>query len=142
MSHDLATHRNFYRLPNEAIHLAKLSRLLMAMDNGTISDFYGKALEDIDVNVCVSEIDDLTEPPDHNKNIDLGNEEELWNEQYIPGPSTSHDSNEMEGNTNNNRKASRPTYKVQSTPPKGKQNKKATWDTPERHVARQNFKKY
>lgn len=53
MGHDLSTHRDFYRLPNEAIHLAKISKLLMSMDDGSIDKFHGKGLDEIDVSESI-----------------------------------------------------------------------------------------
>lgn len=49
MGHNIEIHRNFYRLPNEAIHLAKISQLLYALDNDLIHKYKGKSLDDIDI---------------------------------------------------------------------------------------------
>ena len=50
MGHSLNIHRNFYRLHDSIIEMAKVSRLLMAVDNGQVADFHGKSLDDISVN--------------------------------------------------------------------------------------------
>ncbi|XP_054708607.1 protein ECT2-like [Uloborus diversus] len=71
LGHDIKTHRKFYRLPNEAIHLAKISRLLMAVDDGTIEQFHGKSLNEINVNVEVGE-----DPGSKEENIDPGYSDE------------------------------------------------------------------
>lgn len=55
LGHDIKTRRKFYRLPTEAVHLAKISRLLVIMDEGKIEDFKGKSLEEINVDVEVGE---------------------------------------------------------------------------------------
>jgi len=49
MGHDVRVHRQFYRLPNDVIQTARVVRVLMAMENGTIGEFRGKSLEEIDV---------------------------------------------------------------------------------------------
>lgn len=51
MGHDVIVHREFYRLPEDTLQLAKMSRLLMAMDKGAISKFTGQRLEDISVDM-------------------------------------------------------------------------------------------
>ncbi|RUS80545.1 hypothetical protein EGW08_011685 [Elysia chlorotica] len=51
MGHDVRVHREFYRLPEDTLQLAKMSRLLIALDKGTVSSFKGQRLEDISLNV-------------------------------------------------------------------------------------------
>lgn len=72
LGHDIKTHRHFYRLPNEAIHLAMISRLLIAMDEGNIDKFKGKSLDEIDVNVQIGETmegNSESEDPDESEEI-------------------------------------------------------------------------
>ena len=47
LGHDLNTHRNFYRQHEATVELTKVSRLLMAADEGVVSQFQGKQLKDI-----------------------------------------------------------------------------------------------
>ncbi|GLV61287.1 hypothetical protein CBL_21109, partial [Carabus blaptoides fortunei] len=49
LGHSIDIHRHFYRLPNEAIHLAKISQLLFALDTNTIHKYKGKPLEDVNI---------------------------------------------------------------------------------------------
>ncbi|XP_033725865.1 uncharacterized protein LOC117315678 isoform X3 [Pecten maximus] len=49
MGHELAVHRKFYRLPEDVTELAKVSKLLLAVENGCASRFKGKYLDDIDM---------------------------------------------------------------------------------------------
>ena len=49
LAHDLHTHNNYYKLQLPAMSLAKISRLLMAAEEGKISKFRGKSLEEIDL---------------------------------------------------------------------------------------------
>ena len=44
MGHDIRVHREFYRLPEKTVHAAKISKLLMAMDQG-IGKFSGSTLK-------------------------------------------------------------------------------------------------
>lgn len=127
LGHDIKTHRQFYRLPNEAIHLAKLSRLLMAMDNGSINEFHGKSLDEI--------------------NVDL----QLGNELDLEEDTTSKLVNEIQSteNVSTTGLPSTPKSKCKGTNVKDfkktlKQEKtsKLTWTTPERHVTRNIFKDY
>ena len=47
LGHDVSIHREFYRLPDDTIQLAKLSKLLLEVENGTISQHKGKTLDEI-----------------------------------------------------------------------------------------------
>ncbi|XP_030607071.1 uncharacterized protein LOC115795355 [Archocentrus centrarchus] len=49
LGHDVRIHREFYRLPESTIQLAKVSKLLIAMEKGKLSDLQGKGLDDIDI---------------------------------------------------------------------------------------------
>lgn len=49
MGHDVRVHREFYRLPADVIQTARVVRVLMSMENGTVAQFRGKSLEQIDV---------------------------------------------------------------------------------------------
>ena len=47
MGHDLNIHKDFYRLHDSTIEIAKVSRLLMAIDSGKAARFAGKQLTEI-----------------------------------------------------------------------------------------------
>lgn len=49
LGHDIRVHRDFYRLQENAVELTKVSRLLMAVDQGEAHKFAGKPLKDINV---------------------------------------------------------------------------------------------
>jgi len=49
MGHDLLVHRNYYRLPQDSMEMAKVSKVLMAMETGKVEKFSGKTLDDISV---------------------------------------------------------------------------------------------
>ena len=51
MGHDVRVHRQFYRLPEDVVQTAKVTKILMAMENGTIGNFQGKTLDEIDIDL-------------------------------------------------------------------------------------------
>ncbi|XP_028418000.1 uncharacterized protein LOC114542728 [Dendronephthya gigantea] len=55
LGHDIRTHREYYRLHESTIEIAKISKLLLAVDSGKASSLKGKSLDEIS-------IDDISEP--------------------------------------------------------------------------------
>ena len=51
MGHDVRIHREFYRLTENTLQLAKVSKLLIMMERGLTSEYKGKSLEEIDFNL-------------------------------------------------------------------------------------------
>jgi hypothetical protein len=49
MGHDINVHESVYRLHDSTIELAKISRLLMAVESGNIHDFAGMSLDEIEL---------------------------------------------------------------------------------------------
>lgn len=49
LGHDIRVHRQFYRLPEGTLQLAKISKILMALEQGRLSEFKGKTLDDINI---------------------------------------------------------------------------------------------
>lgn len=47
--HDIWVHRDHYRLPDATIEIAKISKLLLAMEKGTLTSFQGKSLGEIEI---------------------------------------------------------------------------------------------
>ncbi|XP_054908272.1 uncharacterized protein LOC129374093 [Poeciliopsis prolifica] len=47
LGHNINVHRQFYRLPEGTLQLAKLSKVLMALEKGHLAEFEGKNLDDI-----------------------------------------------------------------------------------------------
>ena len=47
LGHDIQVHRNFYRLPEDTIQLAKVSKILVELEKGNISKYSGKSLDEI-----------------------------------------------------------------------------------------------
>lgn len=63
MGHNITTHRNFYRMPSEVTHLARISQVLLSLEEGDVTRYAGKRLEDINVDVVVDEPDEEDEQP-------------------------------------------------------------------------------
>ena len=49
MGHDVSIHKEYYRLHDHTIELSKISRLLLAVDEGNAAKWAGKKLDDISV---------------------------------------------------------------------------------------------
>ncbi|XP_028296545.1 uncharacterized protein LOC114461667 isoform X3 [Gouania willdenowi] len=49
LGHDIRVHRKFYRLPEGTLQLAKISKVLMACEQGRLADFKGKGLDQISI---------------------------------------------------------------------------------------------
>nr|XP_043909194.1 uncharacterized protein LOC122786777 isoform X4 [Solea senegalensis] len=54
LGHNIAVHRKHYRLPEGTLQLAKISKVLLAMEQGRLGEYKGKSLDEIqvDVNDC------------------------------------------------------------------------------------------
>jgi len=49
LSHDIRVHREYYRLHDSSVELAKVSKLLLAVDNGKPGKWKGRRLDEIDM---------------------------------------------------------------------------------------------
>lgn len=49
LGHDIRVHREFYRLPEHTLQVAKVSKILLALESGDFSKQSGKSLSEIDV---------------------------------------------------------------------------------------------
>ncbi|XP_059907746.1 uncharacterized protein LOC132457512 isoform X3 [Gadus macrocephalus] len=49
LGHDIRIHRQYYRLPEGTLQLAKISKILMACEQGRLAEFKGKSLEEISI---------------------------------------------------------------------------------------------
>lgn len=54
MGHDIRIHREFYRMSDDTVHLAKISKLLLAFESGKISDYKGKSLDEINLDIDIT----------------------------------------------------------------------------------------
>ena len=51
MGHDIKVHREFYRLPEETLQVAKVSKLLLAMERGELASLQDRNFDDVNVDV-------------------------------------------------------------------------------------------
>ncbi|XP_022089284.1 uncharacterized protein LOC110978529 [Acanthaster planci] len=65
MGHDVRIHREFYRLPENTLQLAKVSKVLIMMEKGETAKFKGKSLDDIDI--ALDDVDSDSSEPDTRK---------------------------------------------------------------------------
>ncbi|XP_056331763.1 uncharacterized protein LOC130243570 [Danio aesculapii] len=49
LGHDIRVHREFYRLPESTLQLAKISKVLIAMEKGRLPELQGKGLDGITI---------------------------------------------------------------------------------------------
>ncbi|XP_036437432.1 uncharacterized protein LOC118815426 [Colossoma macropomum] len=49
LGHDIRVHRQFYRLPEGTLQLAKLSKILLAFEKGRLTEFKGRNLDEINI---------------------------------------------------------------------------------------------
>lgn len=54
MGHDIRIHREFYRMSDDTVHLAKISKLFLAFESGKISDYNGKSLDEINLDIDIT----------------------------------------------------------------------------------------
>lgn len=58
MGHNIQIHREYYRLPQESLMLAKVSKLLILADKGKLHEYAGKSLDEIEIYTPEDVIDD------------------------------------------------------------------------------------
>lgn len=51
LGHDVRIHRDFYRLPEDSVQVAKVSKILVASEQGTLSNYQGKSLDEMEVDI-------------------------------------------------------------------------------------------
>ncbi|XP_016109884.1 uncharacterized protein [Sinocyclocheilus grahami] len=49
LGHDIRVHRQFYRLPEGTLQLAKMSKIFLALEKGRLADFKGRSFDEIDI---------------------------------------------------------------------------------------------
>ncbi|XP_026099805.1 uncharacterized protein LOC113070616 [Carassius auratus] len=74
LGHDIRVHRQFYRLPEGTLQLAKISKILLALEKGRLADFKGRNLNEINIDpeeeVTVdSDLEESTSSPKGNDYI-------------------------------------------------------------------------
>ncbi|XP_027866475.1 uncharacterized protein LOC114148944 isoform X2 [Xiphophorus couchianus] len=87
LGHDIRVHRQYYRLPEGTLQLAKISKVLLALERGQLSHFKGRNLDEISID------------PQEKMSVDSGSdtEEEVDSAERDAGTSSSR-SPDMDGN--------------------------------------------
>ncbi|KAK6168062.1 hypothetical protein SNE40_021963 [Patella caerulea] len=49
MGHDVRVHREYYQLPDNVLRVTKLSRLFIAMEQGTLQKYQGRSLDELEI---------------------------------------------------------------------------------------------
>ncbi|CAH1109549.1 unnamed protein product [Psylliodes chrysocephalus] len=76
LGHDITVHREFYRMHESAIELTKISRILMAVDQGEAHQYVGKRINEISV-------EDLPALDEEKLQSDISEEEEAQSDEEI-----------------------------------------------------------
>lgn len=76
MGHTLNVHKKSYRLPDDVYQTAKISKLLLLMENGNAGNFKGKTLDEININMEedlleITKNDQLDSEPCESDNDDM-----------------------------------------------------------------------
>ena len=77
LGHDIKVHRNFYRMPENTVQVAKIGKILMGLESGQISEFKGKSLDEIEMDAD----EELELQPDEYQMSDL---EDGHNSHQLP----------------------------------------------------------
>ena len=51
LGHYISVHRDFYRLPEDTLQVAKCGKILMLMDQGRIGEYAGKSLQEVELDL-------------------------------------------------------------------------------------------
>ncbi|XP_062393555.1 uncharacterized protein LOC134081575 isoform X2 [Sardina pilchardus] len=80
LGHNIAVHRKFYRLPEGTLQLAKVSKVLMAIERGCLMDYKGKNLDEIQIDPNET----IPEESDHSESELTGEELSPSSTSYLP----------------------------------------------------------
>ncbi|XP_062278057.1 uncharacterized protein LOC133983118 [Scomber scombrus] len=125
MGHDIEVHREFYRLPEETLQMAKVSRLLFALQDG-MGKFKGKSLDDITPNIN-------SEEESSNSDADVQSEESATRNQK----ETSEDAHRKERPATSSKTTE--GFKKSSLPLYQKGKSKRPWSKTEREAIGKTF---
>lgn len=72
MGHSIQVHNEFYKLPENTLYLAKVSKLLIALERGNLNKYKGMSLDEINFNYFEED-----ESDNSSKNLNNSSDEEL-----------------------------------------------------------------
>lgn len=70
MGHTSDVHRKAYRLPDDVYQTAKLSKLLLLMEKGTMAEHKGKSIDEIDLNLETNIMSEVEEEEGDDERVD------------------------------------------------------------------------
>ncbi|XP_052806669.1 uncharacterized protein LOC128235921 [Mya arenaria] len=76
MGHDINVHREYYRLPQSTLEIAKVSKVLHAINSGTIGRLQGKDLDEIDTMEPLEAEQPSSDDDDDDDNVDHEEEDD------------------------------------------------------------------
>ncbi|XP_028256549.1 uncharacterized protein LOC114432624 isoform X2 [Parambassis ranga] len=87
LGHNIRADRDYYRLPEAAVELAKIAKLILAMEKGSLERFKGNSLEEIEIEDELEPDFELgnTDQPQHSDEDDDEEEEEEEEEEEQQG---------------------------------------------------------
>ncbi|CAJ1071516.1 uncharacterized protein LOC124050300 [Xyrichtys novacula] len=147
LGHDIRIHREFYRLPEKTLQLAKISKVLMALEQGRLSDFHGKNLDEIRIEPDEKVLDSEEEEDDRSIQGETSTVEEPSAEGLCPPTEES----EMQQSASKRRRPPSPGDEV---PPGGamkpsskgkapqKKQKKMPWQQKEVQAVERHLKRF
>ncbi|KAJ8958082.1 hypothetical protein NQ314_006451 [Rhamnusium bicolor] len=135
LGHDIRVHRKHYRLQDETIQLAKISKILVNFNNGKLSSMKGKSLDEIEVNdFSDSESDNANEDNTDNEDFNIAEQESLRNYEIKQ--------NITKKNSGEQVKKSSVLNKKEKTRQERKQIIKRKWTTEEAKIVSNEFKDF
>ncbi|XP_056611303.1 uncharacterized protein LOC130427704 isoform X2 [Triplophysa dalaica] len=150
LGHDIRVHRDYYRLPDATIEIAKISKLLLAMEKGTLASFKGKSLDEIEIEDEIDlELDDeeLSDEDDELSNSVHGPRGNKRSMELTQDEAESSNGNkrrmkltQVEAGRSNGKGKMPPDEAVSSTEPKSRRVVKRPWSQMEVNAVMKHFK--
>ena len=129
LGHDIRVHRQFYRLSEDTVQVAKISKLLLELESGRLGRHKGKTLDEIQVDE-EEEIQINEEEEKHGLSDDEDDPDKKDEETVDPGISSNPES------SGSHQKDSKPRAKRRKT------GERRTWSTAEKEAAKRQLGKY
>ncbi|XP_071839517.1 uncharacterized protein [Apostichopus japonicus] len=107
LGHDIRVHREYYRLPENTLQMAKVARLLLLMEKGAVGEFKDKKLDEIEV-----PLDDPSYTDESEGESELPYDEEDLETEDKEGQNEIHESEEESDSHASTKKKGSPKQRV------------------------------
>ena len=154
MGHNMAVHKEFYRFPSAALEIAKVSKILIAAEEGEIHKHAGESLQTMDIAGTASDLlggtlnngQETMDAEDANSSADVPENNALTDiaeesPSYLP-PSNLSQSNLSSGNIQQSNVTSTENGASQLSPSSKSLNKRYIWDKMKKAAALEHFKEF